>query len=48
MPSVLIASTFGQVLLVVFAGVIFAAMVIAAVALVVWLIAGGIRATHPV
>jgi hypothetical protein len=48
MPSVLIGSAFGQVVLVVFAGIIFAVMLIAAVAAVVWLIAGGVRATHSV
>lgn len=48
MTSVLItASAFGEVVLVVAAGVIFVAMVVAAVALIVWSVGGFVRATHP-
>jgi hypothetical protein len=41
------ASTLSEVLLVVFAAVIFLAMIVATAALIVWLVAGFLRATHP-
>jgi hypothetical protein len=48
MTSVFLAASALEVGLVVIAGVIFLAMVVAAVALVVWSIAGFVRAAHPV
>jgi hypothetical protein len=46
MTSVLMASVF-EIGLVVFAGVVFLAMIVATLAVIVWSVAGVVRATHP-
>jgi hypothetical protein len=47
MTSLFLASSALEIGLVVVAGAIFAAMVIAALALLVWLVAGFVSAAHP-
>jgi fatty acid desaturase len=46
MTSVFLASAFGEVVLVVAAAVIFLAMILAALAVIIWFVAGFISATH--